>query len=208
MNHQYSETQKRILYVDDDVDMVEVIKLFLSDYEVSSAYTLPEGLHLARIQYFDLYLLDNWLADESGIELCRLIRQFDSNTPIIFISAAAYEHDMLEAMMAGAQAYLKKPVDLDQLAGIIRSLDRQSTINSLAARIEELAVIGEELRLRRQQIQANRIKARETKKRAAEELLKLKARLAFIEAGGTRANFERMWPELRRQDFTSSGHGV
>jgi DNA-binding response OmpR family regulator len=51
----------------------------------------------------------------SGIELCRELRRFDSNTPILFYSGAAYEHDKKDAEESGAQGYVTKPADGDEL---------------------------------------------------------------------------------------------
>jgi len=53
------------------------------------ASDFDEGLRLAQQQDFDLYILDNWMPDKSGVELCRAIRAFDPYTPILFYSAAA-----------------------------------------------------------------------------------------------------------------------
>src|SRR5215510_12518017 len=81
-----------------------------------------EGLRLAQQQDFDLYILDNWLPDRSGVELCRSIRKFDPDTPILFYSAAAYARDIREGMRAGAQAYLVKPVFPNELRQAIAQL--------------------------------------------------------------------------------------
>ncbi|HEY7545316.1 MAG TPA: response regulator, partial [Blastocatellia bacterium] len=186
-----SGSQKSILFVDDDVDMVDLFKVFFSGYKVSCVYTVAEALGLAKVRWFDLYVLDNWMADGNGIELCGKIREFDPTTPIIFISAAGYEQDKQKALKAGAQAYFVKPVDLDDVKRTIDSLDREAEAKSLQARIEELKVIREELLSRRQEINARRTEAMKKKDQVAERLLKAKARIAFIEAGGTRANFER-----------------
>src|SRR5262245_18707769 len=97
-----SAERKRILYVEDDEDQFELVSLTLTGYRLIWARDFAEGLRLARQRYFDLYILDNWLPDGTGVELCRLIREFDPHTPVIFLSAAAYEHDVREALVAGA----------------------------------------------------------------------------------------------------------
>jgi len=55
------------------------------------------------------------LPDGSGVELCRRVRKFNQQTPIIFYSGLAYEADIRKAFAAGAQAYLVKPVDVTDL---------------------------------------------------------------------------------------------
>jgi DNA-binding response OmpR family regulator len=90
-----------------------------ANYEVKSAGTISESLTLAKSERFDLYMLDNWFPGGSGVGLCRAIREFDAQTPILF-SGAAYESDRREAIEAGAQDYLIKP-DID---GIVRTIAR------------------------------------------------------------------------------------
>jgi CheY-like chemotaxis protein len=110
-----SRERKRILFVDDYEDEWGIVAFKLEEHQLSFARNFDEGLRLARQWYFDLYILDNWLPDGSGVGLCRLIRKFDQRTPILFYSAAAYERDIEEALRSGAQAYLVKPVVPDDL---------------------------------------------------------------------------------------------
>ena len=84
--------------------------------------TIETGLALARSQDFDLYVLDSWLPDGSGLDLCRRIREFDKVTPILFYSAAAYESDKDLAIGSGAQAYLIKPSQPSELCNLVVSL--------------------------------------------------------------------------------------
>jgi DNA-binding response OmpR family regulator len=107
--------RRRILLVEDEADARELVLLALEEHTLICASDFDEGLRLARRGYFDLYILDNWLPDGSGVELCRIIREFDPHTPILFCSAAAYARDIREAIRAGAQLYLVKPVILDEL---------------------------------------------------------------------------------------------
>src|SRR5215813_3360934 len=101
----------RVLYIEDHDDTRELVTLVLEQksYEVVTGSTIKSGVDLAHAQNFDLYLLDSWLPDGSGLDLCRQIREFDKATPIVFYSAAAYEIDRDEALDSGAQAYLVKP---------------------------------------------------------------------------------------------------
>jgi DNA-binding response OmpR family regulator len=107
--------RKRILLVEDYEDSRDLATHILTEYTLTCAHNFNEGLRLARQGGFDLYLLDNWLPDKSGVELCRAIREFDPHTPILFYSAAAYERDIEEAIRAGAQDYLAKPIHPDEL---------------------------------------------------------------------------------------------
>jgi DNA-binding response OmpR family regulator len=114
--------RNRILLVEDVDDARGLCEVTLAEYTVICASDFDEGLRLAQQQDFDLYILDNWLPEKSGVELCRAIRGFDPHTPILFYSAAAYERDIKEAIRAGAQDYLVKPVSLDELRRAVAQL--------------------------------------------------------------------------------------
>jgi two-component system response regulator RegX3 len=100
-----------ILYVDDHEDSSEMFKLVLSesDYEVHTARTVDEALQIARFHQFDLYVLDKRLPDGSGMDLCIALNQITPGVPCIFYTGDAYEVQRLEAMAAGASAYIPKP---------------------------------------------------------------------------------------------------
>jgi DNA-binding response OmpR family regulator len=114
----------RVLYIEDHEDTRELVTLVLEQrsYEVVTGSTIKSGVALAGSQHFDLYLLDSWLPDGSGLDLCRQIREFDEVTPIVFYSAAAYEIDRSEAIESGAQAYLVKPSQPSELCNLVTSL--------------------------------------------------------------------------------------
>ena len=82
-----------ILCVDDDLDACAVLKLSHPEIRFTFAHTFASGLESIRGGVFDLYVLDSWLPDGSGLDLCREIRRTDSSTPVIFLSAAAYVQD-------------------------------------------------------------------------------------------------------------------
>lgn len=119
-----NEHSPRVLYIEDHEDTRELVTLVLEQkcIEVVTGTTIKSGVALAGSQAFDLYLLDSWLPDGSGIELCRKIREFDQVTPILFYSAAAYEMDRAEAIRSGAQAYLIKPSHPSELCSLVSSL--------------------------------------------------------------------------------------
>jgi DNA-binding response OmpR family regulator len=116
--------QRRILYVEDHDDTRELVTLILEqrNYLVTPSWSIETGLKLANEERFDLFLLDSWLPDGSGLELCRKIREFNGHTPILFYSAAAFELDKETALTSGAQAYLTKPSHLGELCDVVSSL--------------------------------------------------------------------------------------
>ena len=106
---------RKLLLVEDDKDTCEALAELLRrpGREIVTAYTVADGLRLARAGGFDLIILDNWLGASSGVELCRQIREFDTRARIIFYSAAAYDKDIEEGLSAGADEYIIKP-DFEQ----------------------------------------------------------------------------------------------
>ena len=114
----------KVLYVEDHEDTVEMVSLILqtNEFEVTTANTLREGTELARQQDFDIYLIDLWLPDGVGLDLARSIRKLDRRTPIVFFSAAAYEQDRVDALQAGAQAYVTKPTIPSELCSLLNTL--------------------------------------------------------------------------------------
>lgn len=119
-----NKSTPRVLYIEDHEDTRELVTLVLEhkNYQVVTGSTIESGVTLARSQQFDLYLLDSWLPDGSGLDLCRRIREFDKVTPILFYSAAAYEMDRDLALRCGAQAYLVKPSQPSELCNLVTSL--------------------------------------------------------------------------------------
>ena len=114
----------RVLYVEDHVESCELLALWLSrsGYEVVAANTVSDGLRLARSGTFTIYILSGHLIDGTGLDLCRQIRIFDSDTPIIFYSALTRDSDLAAAINAGAQAYLILPDDFERIEPTIKQL--------------------------------------------------------------------------------------
>ena len=196
--------KKHILLVEDTEDTRELVALTLAEYRLTFARNFVEGLHLAWQGYFDLYILDNWLPDISGVELCRIIRKFDPHTPVLFYSACAYPRDLQAAYSAGAQAYLVKPVSSGKLK---RAVARLTSVPPKAAffdaRRAETAAILEELAIRQTENAGGLERAKQKLLRAEEKVLRAKALIAFIAAGGTRGEFAREWPSVLLKEVRS-----
>ncbi|MGC2237941.1 MAG: response regulator [Pyrinomonadaceae bacterium] len=118
--------QKHILCVDDDKDSCELITYMLKaahiDFEVTAVNSSSEAVNLITEKAFDLYILDYRLPGISGIELCELIRETDTETPVIFFSAMAFDKDRKAALEAGANAYLVKPNDVGRFTETVGKL--------------------------------------------------------------------------------------
>src|SRR5678815_590398 len=115
-----SEPRTRVLYVDDDDDSREMLSTLLAilSIEVTGVATAESAIALIDAERFDVYLLDAWLPDTDGFELCRQIRKTNPTTPVLFFSGAAHDSDIKRGLDAGACAYVCKP-DVRGLLGTI-----------------------------------------------------------------------------------------
>lgn len=113
---------KKVLCVEDDRDTCDVLRFIMTDYEFTAVHSMEEAETLIAEQTFDLYVLDNWLPDGSGIELCEKIRESGSKSPIVFTSAVGQLRDIELAMNAGADRYLVKPYEPDALLRTVKEL--------------------------------------------------------------------------------------
>lgn len=109
-----------VLYAEDDEDSGFMLSTLLgfAGINISLARTIKEAVESARINHFDLYLLDSRFPDGSGFDLCRLLRAANSTTPVVFYSGDAGPSHKQEGMTAGATAYLVKP-EVDTVASTI-----------------------------------------------------------------------------------------
>ncbi len=120
--------KKRILVVDDEADLVEMVKMRLeaNNYEVLSAYDGQEALDKARKEKPDLIILDLMLPKIDGYKVCRMLK-FDEKykkIPIILFTARAQESDQKIGKEVGADAYVTKPFDpkvlLDKIGELLK----------------------------------------------------------------------------------------
>ena len=118
-----SKTKCHILYVDDHEDSAEMFRLMLSgeDFKVQIAQSVQEAMSKALAEEFDLYVLDKRLPDGSGTDLCRMLNSTCPGVPCIFYTGDTYEVHRLEAMAAGARAYVPKP-DVEALIETVHRL--------------------------------------------------------------------------------------
>ena len=117
-----------LLIVEDDPRVVDFLTrgLRAEGYGVSVARTGPEGLALARTQAFDLVLLDLLLPGMHGLEVCQELRARRVLTPILMLSAMDTTEDKVGGLRLGADDYLTKPFDFDELLARIEALLRRS----------------------------------------------------------------------------------
>ncbi|MEL6927217.1 MAG: response regulator [Cyanobacteria bacterium J06600_6] len=117
----------RILLVDDDEQLMEVLasKLVEQRYAVDIANTGEMGWEFVLLFNFDLVVLDWMLPDIDGVKLCRQIRVEGYTMPILLLTARDRQNDKVLGLDAGADDYVVKPFDFDELTARIRALLRR-----------------------------------------------------------------------------------
>ena len=118
-------SQKKILVVDDEPDLVETIRfpLEMEGFNVLVSYNGEDALNQARKEKPDLILLDLMLPKLDGYKVCRLLK-FDErykHIPILMLTAKTQEKDKLLGKETGADEYITKPFDIDELMQKIKS---------------------------------------------------------------------------------------
>lgn len=119
--------QGRVLIVEDDDVLARVIadNLRFAGFEVSATGDGYDAVNRLRTFQPDLVLLDLMLPDRDGFDLCPVLRQ-GGRTPVVILSARAQKLDKLRGLKLGADDYLTKPFDLDELLARIQAVLRRS----------------------------------------------------------------------------------
>lgn len=118
----------RLLIVEDDPRLGPIMESVLSaDWEVRLCATAEEGLDEAVAAYYDVMIVDRRLPAMSGEDLTRELRRRRVSSPILLLTALGEVHDRVEGLDAGANDYLVKPFEFDELKARLRALTRDYT---------------------------------------------------------------------------------
>jgi len=142
-------TGQRVLVVDDEPQILRALRTSLraAGYYVASAGTAADALAAAALQPPEAVILDLILPDGNGTEVCRELRKW-STSPVIVLSAVGEERDKVEALDAGADDYVTKPVGIDELLARLRAALRRAVPSA-----EPLVTVGQlEIDLGRQEL--------------------------------------------------------
>jgi two-component system response regulator MprA len=121
--------KERILIIEDDEGIAKVLRRALAyeGYQVDSALDGESGLNLHRDNHPDLIILDWMLPGIDGLEVCRRMREI-ATTPILMLTAKETLEDRIHGLDAGADDYMVKPFELDELLARVRALLRRTQV--------------------------------------------------------------------------------
>src|SRR5215472_15576379 len=116
-----------ILTADDDPQLLRLVSrsLELEDFHVLTAADGQEALAIIEAQPLDLVLLDVMMPKMDGFTVCQKVREF-SSVPIIIITARGQDNDKIKGLNLGADDYLTKPFNIDELTARVRAVLRRT----------------------------------------------------------------------------------
>lgn len=118
----------RILLLEDDISLVDGLKYSLkrNGFDVELVRTVEEAIGcLAKIDQYDLLILDVTLPDGTGFEVCEKVRKQGNQIPILFLTASDEEANVIRGLDSGGDDYVTKPFKLGELCSRIRALLRR-----------------------------------------------------------------------------------
>ena len=187
-----TEGRHSVLCVESSENSRHALQAMLHDYDCSFACDPYEALRHAHADPCDAYVLDYWMPEWSGPLLCREIRKRDPHCAVIVCGSANNAACENRAFGAGASAYITK---LDEQALIAKLFTLIATGDSYSTRAQSGAglVLGNEMKKR-----ISMLAVTGTGRGTIDELkraVRSPTFRAYIDGGGTRACFERWWPE-------------
>jgi DNA-binding response OmpR family regulator len=122
----------KILLLEDDTVLADILVDYLQEkYSVTHTYSMKKALSLSENTNYDLYIFDINVPDGDGISLLKELRSFSDETPTIFITAFHDTKYLKSAFESGANDFIKKPFDLEELSQRIENIKRHFGLSSL-----------------------------------------------------------------------------
>jgi len=131
----------KLLVVEDEPKLNKGLVLGLQNrgYAVDFAFDGEEGEKLARLNKYDVIVLDVMMPKRDGFEVCRNLRKFNVNTPVLFLTAKDSLEDKISGLDLGGDDYLVKPFSFEELVARIRTLMRRtSTVSNNVLELDEM----------------------------------------------------------------------
>lgn len=133
-----------ILLVEDEENLQEALKLNLEldDYEVTSSFNGADALEKVKQEHFDLIILDVMLPELDGISVCETIRLQHNQVPILILSAKSSSADRVLGLKKGADDYLTKPFNLEELLLRVEKLIKKNEQLGVVHQIPDKFIFG------------------------------------------------------------------
>lgn len=135
--------QRRLLVVEDEKAISDFLlkSLKAENFSIDAAEDGEKGLQLARLNAYDLLILDNVLPKKTGPEICRELRKLNITTPILMLSIKCDVMTKVDILNQGADDYLAKPFSFEELVARIRALLRRpKQIEEEILKLDDLVV--------------------------------------------------------------------
>lgn len=135
----------KLLIADDDNEIRELLEFDLSHsgYDVDIAKDGEEALQKAMSQSYDLILLDVMMPKMNGFDVCKHIRNSKPNIPILMLTAKGTIGDKTQGFDSGADDYIVKPFDIQEVLLRVRALVRRNHVPAQKSRTQEILKIGD-----------------------------------------------------------------
>ena len=139
-------TDETILVADDDEHIVELVSMYLKreGYRVEAAYDGDETLRKVNELHPSLLVLDIMMPGPDGLQICRSLRR-RSNVPILLVTARSSDIDKIAGLRFGADDYVTKPFNPQELVARVEAVLRRSRVSDTAPHAEQIAIDGLEI---------------------------------------------------------------
>jgi DNA-binding response OmpR family regulator len=119
----------KVLIIEDDPSVRALVQAVLkrNEYDVDTAHTVTNGEELASSDNYEMIILDLGLPDGDGLDLCQTIRDKGITTPILILTAEQETDMKVKCLQLGADDYLTKPFDTEELVARIEAINRRSS---------------------------------------------------------------------------------
>ena len=117
----------KLLYAEDEKDMSEAVVDILNyhNYTVDAVYDGEDALSFAKMEHYDGIILDIMMPKLSGLEVLKRLRESGDSTPVLLLTAKSDTSDIIEGLDLGADGYLVKPFNMEELLARVRAMLRR-----------------------------------------------------------------------------------
>jgi hypothetical protein len=189
-----------------------VLDRALADYDCCVVHDARVASRKAKLGAFDLYLAVDPHSSTAAVECWRAMREFDRNTPFLFVLRRRLPPVIEDTLVRGIDAHVLDSEAASTVAHAVQRLLADAERRSLDARREETLAIRDDIRERLNRLEWRVQLSRESMARAQEHVMRAYALSSFTRLGGTKSFFERLWPDtyeeaLRHDRGGSPAHG-